>query len=346
MHILRHLAFGTLASSGFAILRSEASPIEGSWDDTDTTTVPLPTEFPLSMPIAARSTTSDVVHDNLFIPAIVTMGIVFLLALVCWYNLGCCCDREKRERRDAPPNWPPRGYRVPDMSVTGSDNLQPRPLSSQISGQEQPGSPNTLGRRISKVQRKPAPPFVPSAPGTPPTTPGMIQTSGIPQYGFQPVDPRVPMTVTPSNIAASNTNQAYWTRDGLRMSSLSPGQSWTQVGSGSEQQWPSQYHSTNPYAATGYAATPPLHPQAPPPEFGAHYPAGVHGSQASDPYGGIDRQYERDQRWSDGRDDAAGDTGRNAVGASSSSPPPPLYLDNKNYAGAPFPEKAPRKVER
>ncbi|KAF8967527.1 hypothetical protein BDZ97DRAFT_1803784, partial [Flammula alnicola] len=241
--------------------------------------------FPLSIPIAAMSTTSDVVHDNLFIPAIARMGVVFLLALVCWYKLGCCCNRENGE----------------GLSVTGSDDHQPRPLSSQIRGQEQPGSPNTLGR---KVQRKPAPPFVPSAPGTPPTTPGMTQTSGTPQYGFQPVNPRVPMAVTPSDIAASNINQGYWPRDGLRVSPLSPGQSWTQVGSGSEHQRPSQYHTPNPYAATGYAVTPPPQPQSSPAEFGAHYPAG-----ASDPYGGINRQYERDQRWSDGRDNAAGDTG-------------------------------------
>ncbi|KAF8967520.1 hypothetical protein BDZ97DRAFT_1803736 [Flammula alnicola] len=180
------------------------------------------------------------------------------------------------------------------VSVTGSDDHRPRPVFSRSADKNNPG--------VRTLQRKPAPPFVPSVPGTPPTTPRMKQTSGMLQYGFQPVNPRVPMT-------------AYWTREGLRMSTLSPGQSWTQVGSVSEQRRPPQYHTTNPYAVTGYAVTPPPQPQSSPPEFGAHYRAGVQPhsqssrSQASDLYSGIDRQYERDQRWSDGRDNAAGDTG-------------------------------------
>ncbi|KDR84496.1 hypothetical protein GALMADRAFT_220231 [Galerina marginata CBS 339.88] len=225
----------------FLPLQAYASPPAQIWGGASPTPPVSSPPSPTNINLLRRSAASNVAHDKYFIPAIASIGVVLLVALLCLVSL----------LRESPrPILPP---------VTGVGQPQPdRPplpyLPSQTDSVSPSESVSTRSKRQTKVQRKPAPAFQPSPNQTPPgtasrpnysqsmntsihPTPGVPQHPSLAMYNPEPLPftPSLPMSVTRTAPAPGPTGKGYWTQEGPRMSSLSDGsagQSSTQIGSG------------------------------------------------------------------------------------------------------------------
>ena len=209
---------------------------------------------------ATRYSTSAIVHDKYFIPAIVSMGVLFILAAVCCFMLGWC--RPSRDRHDAGEAtvWrPPLVSQSKSLSfflcllrsinllfVTGRsvNNLNSRPSSRRLSAATSNGTlDRTLDRRSSKRKLPPAngsSPVGPYQPQTPGTYTPMQQSNtnmneGVaPTHGFQLIQRTQPQFQVPMNVTPSRAG-GYYNQQNPRMSELSSATSHTdstQVGSG------------------------------------------------------------------------------------------------------------------
>ncbi|KAF8179239.1 hypothetical protein BJ912DRAFT_983015 [Pholiota molesta] len=140
----------------------------------------------------------------------------------------------------------------------------------------------SLGRRMSKSQRKSPPPFLPGASNM------LSQTFNVGQDPHNPQPLR--MTAIPSNAAGPQPDRRHWPApDAQRMSILSSAKSATEVGSDAAA--PSK---AKPYSAVGgygFASQTPA-----PADFGTQrsQPQTL-GSQNYNPYDGIDPTYEGNQ---------------------------------------------------
>ncbi|KAF9476793.1 hypothetical protein BDN70DRAFT_881985 [Pholiota conissans] len=230
-----------------------------------------------SATLSARSTTSDVVHDKIFIPTIATMGALVVVALVCCYMIVMNRHRAQtpRDRNWAVPTHvaPDRVYN-PDTTKSGAERD-----SQNLSA---------AGRRMSKAQRKSPPPFLPGPSNitSQPFGPGQAPYPYASQPGYQYGTSDAPNATT----YTPNAQQygGYWTQpEPQRMSMLSSAQSATEVGSDSTSP------KTKPYTpAGGYGFSGQNVQNVAPQEFGAQrsQPSTV-GSQNFNPYDGIDPNY-------------------------------------------------------
>ncbi|KIM38710.1 hypothetical protein M413DRAFT_447660 [Hebeloma cylindrosporum] len=207
----------------------------------------------LLSPRSERFSTSEIIHDKYFIPAIVSMGVLLIFVVLCCFMLGWCFKRRDRHGPGSGAVWRPP--LVNDMAQRRSlNNLNSRTPSRPLSGATSEGGEGpTLGRRSSKRKPAPAPApntqanLAPNAYQSTAQTPGAYAptqqynantNAGVAptqSHGFQPIQQtqpqfQVPMSVTPSRAGG------YYHQQNPRMSAFSSGtshtESSTQIGSG------------------------------------------------------------------------------------------------------------------
>lgn len=221
VHLVR-LLFVYVAPSG-----CQGYVLRGLDEYEDTTNQPPPMT---TVTLASRDTTQDLIHDQFFIPAIASIGAVFLLGALCIWMLVT----RKSSRPILPPNAQSKSirfFRILSSQISRCtylligivSEMRPhtlRPLSSMAAAQAY--NDDAEGRPQSKVQRKPPPAFLGSPNRTPPGTATIgsfpastLPTasgvgaytqlrpggSGVPQHpSLQKYNPE-PLPYTPTNVA-------------------------------------------------------------------------------------------------------------------------------------------------
>ncbi|KAF8165993.1 hypothetical protein B0H34DRAFT_794305 [Crassisporium funariophilum] len=306
--------------------------------------------------IVARSTTSEAVHDRLFIPAIISMVVVAFLGIVCCFKLGWCFNKKKKDSewlnsRGIPPLNHDLNHRTSILAP------QFAPAGQHTQGGSD--APTTSSRRQSRVQRKPPPNRPSSMTSTTPSNMGTpvyphqrvttlndvvyqqphSQTN--PEYNPYPYSrpmtaatgttyapPQPAMNIQRTGPTSTDTTRGHWGQEGPRKSTLSSGQSSTQVAS---EQLSYMTPPENRHAPLPAAPIPQSEYRQP--------PARIPGSWVSPPPGFSGYDYEPayddpDQKhgaqWNSGNHVQDGSGEHHQYAAASSSGHPPVYPDSRN----------------